>query len=183
MSDRKNKQEKEKNAYTLKDGLLDFMNLIFEEAPVKQEKYLKQNKRETRLLAIIAAVFVALGIVCLCLGEYAAFLIPLFCVLLVIPHLILCLLQKKQYLIVYEDKIVYKGTYQKKERELPLSPDGYTVEVRDAMPKYGYTVKLIFKDNDGKKLFTYKAVCTSRNKAQGFSREIAGYRKQSSLGG
>lgn len=153
------------------------MSVIFQEVPIEAGKYLKDHRREMLVFTVITAVFILLGIICLCLGEYSVFFVPFFFVIYIVPHLIRSLLQERQYLFVYEDKIRYKSTYRIKERELQLTPNEYTVEVRDAMPKLGYSLKLVFRSLDGKKLFTYKAVCTSHHKAQKFRSEIAKYKK------
>lgn len=132
--------------------------LLFEEIPNKSKVYMRSHRNEKIVLTVITAVFVLLGVLCLFLKEYFVAIIPFVFALWLSFYLIKALLQEKQYLRIFDDKICYKKTYQSKEKEIQICPSQYMIELKYATPKSGYTIKFIFKNGEGKKLFAYKAV-------------------------
>ena len=132
--------------------------LLFEEIPNKSKAYMRAHRNEKIVLTVITAVFVLLGMLCLFLKEYFVAIIPFVFALWLSFYLIKALLQEKQYLRIFDDKICYKKTYQSKEKEIQICPSQYMIELKYATPKSGYTIKFIFKNGEGENLFAYKAV-------------------------
>lgn len=132
--------------------------LFFEESPQKSNEYMRDNKATKIMLAVMTIVFLLLGLICLFLKLYLVSAFPFIFAIWLSFYVMKAFLQEKQYLYIFEDKICYKNTYQRKAREVCISPSQYTIELKHATPKSGYTVKFIFKNGDGQKLFGYKAV-------------------------
>ena len=130
--------------------------LLFKEIPNQSKAYMRANRTAKTVLAVITVIFVLLGALCLILKAYFVAIIPLAFVFWLGFHLIKTTLQEKQYLYIFEDKICYKNAYQSKE--IQVSPPQYMIELKQATPKSGYTIELIFKNSVGKKLFVYKSV-------------------------
>ena len=130
--------------------------LLFEEIPNKSKAYMRSNRTAKTVLTVITAIFALLGALCLFLKEYFVAIIPFVFVFWLGFYLIKTILQEKQYLYIFDDKICYKRTYQRKE--IQIYPSQYLIELKHAAPKSGYTIKFIFKSGAGKKLFVYKAV-------------------------
>ena len=130
--------------------------LLFKEIPNQSKAYMRANRTTKAVLTVITAIFALLGALCLILKEYFVAIIPLVFVLWLCFYLIKATLQEKQHLYIFEDKICYKNAYQSKE--IQVSPSQYLIELRHAIPKSGYTIRLIFKNSVGKKLFVYKSV-------------------------
>lgn len=131
--------------------------LIFEEIPNKSKAYMRTHRTEKIVITVTIAVFALLGVLCLILKEYLVAIIPFVFALWSSFYLIKALLQEKQYLRIFDDKICYKKAYQRK-KEIQICPSQYLLELKYAAPKSGYTIKFIFKSVAGKKLFVYKAV-------------------------
>ena len=73
---------------------------------------------------------------------------------------VLC--SRRQFLRVYQDRIVYRQWYQKTEQELCLRPDRYKIKLHRSAVILGtypsnFVTELIFLDKNDKKLFSYKA--------------------------
>ena len=118
---------------------------------------MKANKNEKIILSLSALVFAALAVLCLALREYFVFFIPLAFFICLLCCLLVSVLQSKQYLKVFEDKICYKTTYRK-EKEINILPSEYKIELKHATPKSGYTFKMIFRKVNGEKILAYKPV-------------------------
>ena len=132
--------------------------LLFEEVPRKSKEYMRHHKTEKIILIISASFFSLIGIICLFSQQYLVAAIPFVFAFLLVFCLIKALLREKQYLRIFDDKICYKRTCQRKEKKIHIFPSQYTIELRPATPKSGYTVKFTFKNDDGEKLFAYKSV-------------------------
>lgn len=131
-------------------------SLLFAEAPEKSEAYMRDHKTKCVTAAVLTAVFLILGLVCLFMKFWAVALVPLMFAILLGMLWVKSVLQKKQYLYVYEDKIRYKTAF--KEKQIFIAPSEYGIELRHTVPRSGYTVKFIFIKPSGEKILTYKAV-------------------------
>ena len=72
------------------------------------------------------------------------------------------LYSRRQFLRIYRDRIVYRKPFQKNEQVLCLRPDEYKIKLHRSAVIWGnypskFVTKLIFWDENGKKLFSYKA--------------------------
>lgn len=132
--------------------------LLFEETPRKSNEYMRNNKATKIMLALMTTVFLLIGLICLFLKLYLVSVFPFIFAIWLSFNLMKAFLQEKQHLYIYEDKICYKNTCQRKAKEICVSPYQYTIQLKHATPKSGYTVKFIFRKTDGENLFTYKAV-------------------------
>ena len=45
-----------------------------------------------------------------------------------------------------------------KAKDIELAPSQYKIEVKNSAPIFGYTVKFVFKNLQGEKILTYRAV-------------------------
>lgn len=132
--------------------------LLFKENPGESHDYVRANKTARVLFAVLTTVFLALGCICLCLEQPIASTFPFgaaiwsgFCVIKTV-------LQGQQRLRVFEDRICYKNTYQRREKDVCLPASQYAIELKRAVPNSGYTVQFVFKKPNGKRLFVYRAV-------------------------
>lgn len=131
--------------------------LLFEEVPQKMGDYIKRYKSLAIMLLIFASIFFLIGLICL-LIEAIVSIIPFVFAILMSILLLKTVLQNKQYLYIYDDKICYKKTFQKSAKEILITPSEYKIELKEAMPKSGYTIKFIFRKLNNEIIFTYKAV-------------------------
>lgn len=131
--------------------------LLFEEVPQKSVEYIKRNKSIAIMLIVFTSIFLLIGLVCL-FFEAIVSIIPFVFAILVSIILLITVLQNKQYLYIYDDKICYKKTFQKSGKEIFITPSEYKIELKEAMPKSGYTIKFIFRKLNNEIIFTYKAV-------------------------
>ena len=72
------------------------------------------------------------------------------------------LYSRRQFLRIYRDRIVYRKPFQKTEQVFYLHPDRYKIKLHRAGVIWGiypsnFVTELIFLDENGKKLFSYKA--------------------------
>ncbi len=132
--------------------------LLFEESRNKGTNYRKESLAVKIMLASFAVVFIALLVVCLLLKEYFVSIIPGACTLLTVLAFVFSIFQETQSLQVFEDKISYRNTIGFKTKEIELAPSQYTIEIAHTAPTIGYSVKFIFKNLQGDKLLTYRAV-------------------------
>ncbi|MBQ8447968.1 MAG: hypothetical protein IJX27_03435 [Clostridia bacterium] len=132
--------------------------LLFEEGRSKGAEYRKDSLAIKIMLASFAVVFIALLVVCLLLKQYLVTIIPGACILITVVTFILSVFQDLQYLSVYEDKITHKKLFFVKAKDIELAPSQYKIEVKNSAPIFGYTVKFVFKNLQGEKILTYRAV-------------------------
>ena len=132
--------------------------LLFEEIPEESSWYVKNSRHDKTVIITVTCVFFALGLMCTFLGEHIISTFVYLIVLWMSFETIKLFLQGKQILRVYDDKICYKKVFDRKIKEIQLQSSEYTVELRDAMPRTGYTVVLIFRNKNHKKVFRYRAV-------------------------
>lgn len=132
--------------------------LLFEEVPRTSKEYVRSNKTEKTILAVMATVLFLLGFICLFLKLYLVAVFLFVFAIWLSFYVVKAFLQANQHLRVFDDKICYKNTYQRKTSKICFAPSQYKIELRQAAAKSGYTVKLIFWSLDNEKLFTYKAV-------------------------
>ena len=136
-----------------------YMNkLLFEEIPEQSSWYIKNSRLEKTVIITVACVFFALGLMCTFLGEHILS-IPVYLIALWLSFEATKLfLQGKQILRVYDYKISYKKAFDRKIKEIHMQSSEYTVELRDSIPRTGYTTVLVFRNKSHEKVLRYRAV-------------------------
>ena len=70
---------------------------------------------------------------------------------------------KWQRLLVYNDKILLRSVWSKKEQEFKLAPSDYKIKVEKYIFRGGATIHLVFMDNNNRRLFRYATDYTTHS--------------------
>ena len=71
---------------------------------------------------------------------------------------------EQQYLLVFTDKIKYKKGLSGKEKQLTIVPSQYKIKLRRLTTRGGYTVWMLFYNQKGKRVLSYKLCQPLTNK-------------------
>lgn len=131
-------------------------SLLFSDIPQNDAKVMK-NMKVTRIVLIvfcvIALLFVVLGLI---LKDIVIVIDSVIGIVFFFSLFITCLCMEQQYLLVFTDKIKYKKGLLGKEKQLTIAPSQYKIKLRRLTTRGGYTVWILFYNQKGKKVLSYK---------------------------
>ena len=131
-------------------------NLLFSDVPQNDTKVMKSMK-VTRIVLIIFCVIVLLfAVLGLILKDIVIVIDSVIGIVLFSSLFITCLCMEQQYLLVFTDKIKYKKGLSGKEKQLTIAPSQYKIKLRRLTTRGGYTVWMLFYNQKGKRVLSYK---------------------------
>lgn len=134
---------------------------LFSNIPHRDEEVVKSAKF-TRVACPVMCVLMVL--LCATLLYEERYDIETAILLLIMPIFFVCFFGmafvaavriKWQRLLVYEDRILLRSVWSKKEQEFNLAPSDYKIKVKIYYFRGGATVHLIFIDQNNRRLFRY----------------------------
>ena len=139
-------------------------NLLFSDVPQDDAKVMKSMKL-TRIVLIvfcvIALLFAVLGLI---LKDIIIVIGSVIGIVLFFSLFIACLCMEQQYLLVFTDKIKYKKGLLGKETQLTIAPSQYKIKLRRLTTRGGCTVWMLFYNQKGKRVLSYKLCQPLTNK-------------------
>ena len=134
---------------------------LFSNIPALDEDVMKSAKF-TRVACPAMCVLMAVLCVSLLYEEQLdietaiLFLImPIFFIFVFAMAFITAVRIKWQRLLVYNDKILLRSVWSKKEQEFKLAPSDYKIKVKKYILRGGAVIHLIFIDKNNRRLFRY----------------------------
>ena len=141
---------------------------LFSNIPSRDEEVLKSAKFNKIALPVMCGFMVLLCISGLYEEQFDVetaiiFLLwPILFILLLGLPFIAAVRIKWQRLLVYDDKILLRQVWSRKEREFNLAPGDYKIKVKIYYHRGGATVHLIFIDQNNRRLFRYTTDYTTQ---------------------
>ena len=131
-------------------------SLLFSDIPQNDAKVMK-NMKVTRIVLIvfcvIALLFVVLGLI---LKDIVIVIDSVIGIVFFFSLFITCLCMEQQYLLVFTDRIKYKKGLLGKEKQLIIAPSQYKIKLKRLTIRGGHTVWILFYNQKGKKVLSYK---------------------------
>ena len=134
-------------------------NLLFSDVPQNDAKVMKSMKVTRIVLIIFCAIGLLFAVLGLILKDIVIVVDSVIGIVLFFPlfiTFITCLCMEQQYLLVFTDKIKYKKGLLGKEKQLTIAPSQYKIKLRRLTNRSGYTVWLLFYNQKGKRVLSYK---------------------------
>ena len=141
---------------------------LFSNIPSRDEEAVASAK-STKVVCPVACVLMVL--LCASLLYEEQMDIEIAILSLIMPIFFMCFFAmafvsavriKWQRLLVYEDKILLRSVWSKKEQEFKLTPSDYKIRVKIYYFRGGATVHLIFIDKNNRRLFRYTTDYTTQ---------------------
>ena len=134
---------------------------LFSNIPYRDSEIAKIAKF-TKIASLAMCVVIALiWIVGLCEGEYSTenailFSIAPVCSIFLFAYIYAdAVCRKRQSLLVYDDRILWRQGLSNKEWEIRLAPSAYKIKVKKYVSRGGATIHLIFMDQNNHRLLRY----------------------------
>ena len=139
-------------------------NLLFSDVPQNDAKVMKSMKVTRIVLIIFCAIGLLFAVLGLILKDIVIVIDSVIGIVLFFSLFITCLCMEQQYLLVFTDKIKYKKGLLGKEKQLTIAPSQYKIKLRRLTAGGGYTVWMLFYNQKGKRVLSYKLCQPLTNK-------------------
>ena len=130
--------------------------LLFSDVSPNDAKVMKSMKVTRIVLIVFCAIALLFAVLGLILKDIVIVIGSLIGIVLFFSLLITCLCMEQQYLLVFTDKIKYKKGLLGKEKQLTIAPSQYKIKLRRLTTRGGYTVWMLFYNQKGKRVLSYK---------------------------
>ena len=131
-------------------------NLLFSDIPQNDAKIMKGMKEKRIVLIIFCAIIVLFAIIGLILKDIVIVIDSIIGIVFFFSLFITCLCMEQQYLLVFTDRIKYKKGLLGKEKQLIITPSQCKIKLRKFATRGGYTVWILFYNQNGKRILSYK---------------------------
>ena len=131
-------------------------NHLFSDVPQNDAGVMKSMKVTRIVLIIFCAIIVLFAIIGLILKDIVIVIDSVIGIVFFFSLFITCLCMEQQYLLVFSDKIKYKKGPLGKEKQLFIAPSQYKIKLKRLTIRGGYTVWILFYNQKGKKVLSYK---------------------------
>ena len=144
--------------------------ILFKDVPSDDICVMKNVKKWQITSLVFCVVFAILGMISFIfekdVGEnrYLLLIVPMVGIALFVGIFITVSCQAKQYLFVFDNAIKYKKGFSPKEKQLIITPNDYKIKLIKFAHRGGYTVLLLFLNQNNKRILSYKLCQNLTNK-------------------
>ncbi len=136
--------------------------ILFKDVPSDDIYFMKNVKKWQITSIVFCVVFVILGLISFIfekdVGEdrYLLLIAPMAGIALFVGIFISACCQAKQYLLIFDNTIKYKKGFSPEEKQLIITPNDYKIKLIKLTNRGGYTVWILFYNQKGKRVLSYK---------------------------